>query len=139
MCFFLISFHPAAKGVRQKEFGKKVTKKVTEASEKVTERVPKTKKSDRTPFAALLLRHPEVCEIAGCVFDSDCSGRLGLLGSQKLLQKLKFYRNLVSDCCPHFRQLRAGFIKAKGKSKKSIWIAQIAVVAQNGNTCQRGA
>ena len=30
--------HPAAKGVRQKEFGKKVTKKVTEASEKVTEK-----------------------------------------------------------------------------------------------------
>ena len=50
---------PATKGVRQKESGKKVTKKVTEASEKVTESVPKTKKSDRTPFAALLLRHPE--------------------------------------------------------------------------------
>ena len=32
------SCHPAAKGVRQKEFGKKVTKKVTEASEKVTEK-----------------------------------------------------------------------------------------------------
>ena len=30
--------HPDAKGVRQKEFGKKVTKKVTEASEKVTEK-----------------------------------------------------------------------------------------------------
>ena len=30
--------HPAAKGVRQKEFGKKVTKKVTEASEKVTKK-----------------------------------------------------------------------------------------------------
>ena len=52
--------HPAAKGVRQKESGKKVTKKVTKASEKVTESVPKTKKSDRTPFAALLMRHPEV-------------------------------------------------------------------------------
>ena len=26
--------HPAAEGVQQKEFGKKVTKKVTEASEK---------------------------------------------------------------------------------------------------------
>ena len=42
----------------QKESGKrslakKVTKQVTEASEKVTERVPKTK-SDRTPFADLL-------------------------------------------------------------------------------------
>ena len=55
------SIHPAAKGVRQKEFGKKVTKRVTEASEKVTESIPKTKKSDRTPFAALLLRHPEAC------------------------------------------------------------------------------
>ena len=30
--------HPAAKVVRQKEFGKKVTKKVTEASEKVTKK-----------------------------------------------------------------------------------------------------
>ena len=30
--------HPAAKGVRQKEFGKKVTKKVTEASETVTKK-----------------------------------------------------------------------------------------------------
>ena len=30
--------HPAAKGVRQKEFGKKVPKKVTEASEKVTKK-----------------------------------------------------------------------------------------------------
>ena len=52
-------YHPAAKGVRQKEFGKKVTKKVTGASEKVTQRVPKTKKNDRTPFADLLLLHPE--------------------------------------------------------------------------------
>ena len=51
--------HIAARGVRRKEFGKKVTKKVTEASEKVTERVPKTKKSNRTPFADLLLRHPK--------------------------------------------------------------------------------
>ena len=31
-------FHPAAKGVQQKEFGPKVTKKVTEASEKVTKK-----------------------------------------------------------------------------------------------------
>ena len=31
-------YHPATKGVRQKESGKKVTKKVTEASEKVTEK-----------------------------------------------------------------------------------------------------
>ena len=48
-----------AKGVRQKESGNKVTKKVTEASEKVTEKSPETEKSDRTPFADLLLRHPE--------------------------------------------------------------------------------
>ena len=54
---------PATEGVRQKKFGKKVTKKVTEASEKVTKsgkRVPKTKKSDRTPSADLLLRRPEI-------------------------------------------------------------------------------
>ena len=43
----------AAKGVRQKEFGKKVTAKVTEASEKVTKsdrKNPENKKSDRTPL-----------------------------------------------------------------------------------------
>ena len=34
----MLQYHPDAKGVRQKEFGKKVTKKVTEASEKVTEK-----------------------------------------------------------------------------------------------------
>ena len=55
--------HPAAKGVRQKESGKKVDEKsdksVRKSDRKVTESVPKTKKSDRTPFAALLLRHPE--------------------------------------------------------------------------------
>ena len=33
-----ITAHPDAKGVRQKESGKKVTKKVTKASEKVTEK-----------------------------------------------------------------------------------------------------
>ena len=49
--------HPASKGVRQKEFGKKVPKKVIiKSDQKVTERAPKTKKSDRTPFADLLLR-----------------------------------------------------------------------------------
>ena len=60
--------HPAAKGVRQKEFGKKVTKKgdrsIRKSDRKVTESVPKTKKSDRTPFAALLLRHPDIKKIS---------------------------------------------------------------------------
>ena len=37
-------------------------KKVTEASRKVTKRVPKMKKSDRTPLADLLFRHPEFFE-----------------------------------------------------------------------------
>ena len=46
-----------------------MTKKVTEASEKVTESVPKTKKSDRTPFAALLLRHPEKISIENEIFE----------------------------------------------------------------------
>ena len=55
-------FHPAAKGVRQKESGKKVTKKVTEASEKVTKKWPKESRKRknlkwsnsfcRPPFAA---------------------------------------------------------------------------------------
>ena len=36
--FIATTGHPAAKGVRQKESGKKVTKKVTKASEKVTEK-----------------------------------------------------------------------------------------------------
>ena len=52
--------HPAAKGVLQKEFGKKVTKKVTEASEKVTKKWPKGSRKRkkwsnsfcRTPSAA---------------------------------------------------------------------------------------
>ena len=38
-----LSAHPAAKGVRQKEFGKKVTRKVTETSEKGDQKV--TRKS----------------------------------------------------------------------------------------------
>ena len=51
--------HPTAKGVRQKEFGKKGDEKKTEASEKVAEIVPKTRKSDRTPFADHLFRRPD--------------------------------------------------------------------------------
>ena len=51
----------------QKESGKrslaksdeKSDKSVRKSDRKVTESVPKTKKNDRTPFAALLLRHPE--------------------------------------------------------------------------------
>ena len=42
-------FHPATKGVRQKESGKKVPKNVGEALDKESE------KSDRTPCADLLL------------------------------------------------------------------------------------
>ena len=53
-----------AKGVRQKEFGKESDEKsdrsIRKSDQKVTESVPKTKKSDRTPFAAFLLRHPEL-------------------------------------------------------------------------------
>ena len=48
--------HPAAKGVRQKEFGKKVTKKVTKASEKVTEKWPKVSRK-RKKVIELLLPH----------------------------------------------------------------------------------
>ena len=46
---------------RQKEFGKKALTKVTEASGKVTKKLPKEsrkRRSDQTPFADLLLRHP---------------------------------------------------------------------------------
>ena len=46
-----------AKGVWQK--GDKRETKIRKSDPKVTERVPKTKKSDRPPFADLLLRHPE--------------------------------------------------------------------------------
>ena len=56
--------HPAAKGVQQKESGKKRKKSdrsVRKSDQKMTKRVPKTKKkSDRTPFADLLLRHPDI-------------------------------------------------------------------------------
>ena len=79
-----------AKGVRQKEFGKKATKKVTEASEKVTESVPKTEKSDRTPFAALLLRHPD-CRDFVMNFAVDFSVDLKI--SVLRLQGLKAPRN----------------------------------------------
>ena len=44
-------YHPAARGVLQKEFGKNVTKKVTEASEKDTKKRPNVSNSYRTPFA----------------------------------------------------------------------------------------
>ena len=48
--------HPGAKRVRQKESGKKVTKKVTEASEKVTEKWPKESQK-RKKVIELLLPH----------------------------------------------------------------------------------
>ena len=47
-----------AKGVWQKS-DEKSDRSVRKSDRKVTESVPKTKKSDRTPFAALLLRHPD--------------------------------------------------------------------------------
>ena len=56
--------HPAAKGVRQKEFGKKVTKKVTEASEKVTEKWPKASRK-RKKVIELLLPH-SFCGTLSC-------------------------------------------------------------------------
>ena len=37
----------------------KSDRRIRKSDQKVTERVPKTKKSDRTPFADLLLRHPK--------------------------------------------------------------------------------
>ena len=37
----------------------KSDRNIRKSDQKVTERVPKTKKSDRTPFAGILLRHPE--------------------------------------------------------------------------------
>ena len=48
------NFHLAAKGVRHKESGKKVTRKMTETSEKMTKSDPR-RKNDRTHFADLLL------------------------------------------------------------------------------------
>ena len=47
-----------AKGVWQKG-DEKSDRNIRKSDQKVTERVPETKKSDRTPFADLLLRHPE--------------------------------------------------------------------------------
>ena len=38
----------------------KSDRSVRKSDQKVTERVPKRKKSDRTPFADLLLRHPDL-------------------------------------------------------------------------------
>ena len=48
-----------AKGVWQKSDEKSDEKSIRKSDRKVTESVPKTKKSDRTPFADLLLRHPD--------------------------------------------------------------------------------
>ena len=58
------NFSPCRRrSLAKKESGKTVPEKVTEASEesdqKVTETVPKTEKSDRTPFADLLLWHSD--------------------------------------------------------------------------------
>ena len=73
-----------AKGVRQKESGKrslakKVTKKVIEVSEKVTKRGPKEKNNDLSPFADLLLWHRDrflqVYGRFGCNFPPAISGR----------------------------------------------------------------
>ena len=76
----LTNNHPAAKGVRQKEFGKKWRKKRQKRQKKWPKsdrKCPeKREKSDRTPFAALLLRHPHqlVCQIRPSVLKcSDIS------------------------------------------------------------------
>ena len=47
-----------AKGGRQKS-DEKSDRSIRKSDRKVTESIPITKKSDRTPFAALLLRHPD--------------------------------------------------------------------------------
>ena len=56
-----------AKGVWQKS-DEKSDKNVRKSDRKVTESVPKTKKNDRTPFAALLLRHPDYGQFSGVNF-----------------------------------------------------------------------
>ena len=52
------NIHHAGKGVRQKELGKKVTKKsdrnIRKSDQKVTERVPKTKKVIEHPVLSFL-------------------------------------------------------------------------------------
>ena len=54
-----------AKGVRQKESGKKkVTKKVTKASEKMTEKEPKSKTKRSNTFCRPPLWHPDANRIA---------------------------------------------------------------------------
>ena len=67
-----------AKGVWQKS-DEKSDRSVRKSDRKVTESVPKTKKSDRTPFAALLLRHPEKSSIKQYARKvEDRSGTMGL-------------------------------------------------------------
>ena len=51
-----------AKGVWQKSH-EKSDRRIRQGDQKVTERVPKTKKSDRTPFADLSLWHPEIRKV----------------------------------------------------------------------------
>ena len=58
---------------------------MTEASEKVTEKRPKVKKSDRTPFANLLVRHPDLGQIpaiGALQFQIACDLRLELRKSR---------------------------------------------------------
>ena len=65
--FITLPQRSPAKGVWQKS-DEKSDKSVRKSDRKVTERVPKTKKSDRTPFADLLLRHPDfICNQFLCV------------------------------------------------------------------------
>ena len=59
-CHDIATFcHPAEKGLRQKESGKKVAKKATEASEKVTKKQPNMRKSIKlllpTSFSGTLI------------------------------------------------------------------------------------
>ena len=57
---------PAAKGVRQEEFGKKATKKGTEASEKVTPAKQTKERSVHELFAGAFRNKSSICE--SCLF-----------------------------------------------------------------------
>ena len=81
-------YHPAAKGVRQKEFGKKVTNKVTEASEKVTKKWPKESRKRRKVIELLL--PTSFCGTLRTLSRPRCADTV------KTHHDVAFHRNLVS-------------------------------------------
>ena len=107
--FVPISFcHPAAKGVRQKESGKKVTKKVTEASEKVTKKWPKESQKRKKVIELLLPRSfcgtlILICSDLRCLFSGGGHPDLFRFASDFFRFALLVEKVLTPVCSGFFR------------------------------------